>query len=106
VPFPVLCLASLVVARALQMNALDTSLKSAHDLLHRPALGQTDRIDIPWKEEYLDKPLFPLTKTGFHELWTRCLLVIGCRKPIRPYALRVGAGSRMDGMLLPSPYCR
>ncbi|KAM7209967.1 hypothetical protein V8F06_014645, partial [Rhypophila decipiens] len=56
---------------------------------------------IPWKEEFLDKPLFPLRYSQFLELWTRCLLVIGCRKPIRPYALRVGAGARMDDMLLP-----
>jgi hypothetical protein len=85
----------------MEMDALAISFKSAHELLHRPALGKTDRIDIPWKEEFLDKPLFPLTYPQFYELWTRCLLVIGCRKTIRPYALRVGAGARMDGMLLP-----
>jgi hypothetical protein len=101
VPVPVLCLASLVIARALEMGALDTPYKSAHDLLHCPNLGATDRLDIPWKKEFLDKPLFPLRYPQFYELWTRCLLVVGCRKPIRPYALRVGAGARMDGMLLP-----
>jgi hypothetical protein len=85
----------------LEMDALAISFESAHELLHRPALGRTDRIDIPWKEEFLDKPLFPLTYPQFYELWMRCLLVIGCRKTIRPYALRVGAGARMDGMLPP-----
>jgi hypothetical protein len=94
-------LASLVITRALEMDALAISFESAHELLRRPALGKTDRIDIPWKEEFLDKPLFPLTYPVFYELWMRCLLVIGCRKTIRPYALRVGAGARMDGMLLP-----
>ncbi|KAK4210257.1 hypothetical protein QBC37DRAFT_322526 [Rhypophila decipiens] len=99
VPFHVLCLTSLVVSRALEMGALDTPYKSAHDLLHCPNLGRTDRLDIPWKEEFLDKPLFPLSYPQFYELWMRCLLVVGCRKPIRPYALRVGAGARMDGIL-------
>ncbi|KAM7213602.1 Protein of unknown function (DUF3435) domain containing protein, partial [Rhypophila decipiens] len=99
VPFPVLCLVSLVITRALDMGALDTPYQSVHDLLHRPNLGRTDRLDIPWKEEFLDKPLFPLRYSQFLELWTRCLLVVGCRKPIRPYVLRVGAGARMDGIL-------
>ncbi|KAK4129016.1 hypothetical protein N657DRAFT_50085 [Parathielavia appendiculata] len=88
VPYPVLCLASLVIARAVEMDALAISFESAHDLLHRPVLGKTDRIDIPWKEEFLDKPLFPLAYPVFYELWMRCLLVIGCRKTIRPYAPR------------------
>ncbi|KAM7211334.1 hypothetical protein V8F06_013290 [Rhypophila decipiens] len=61
-----------------------------HDLLHRPNLGGTDRLDISGKEEFLDNPLFP------------CLLVVGCRKLIRPHALRVGAGARMDGVVRPN----
>lgn len=96
-PSPLLCLGSLVITRALQMGALDTPHKTAHDLIHRPHLGGTDRLDISWKEDFLDKPIFPLTYAQFYDLWNRCLLVIGCRKPIRPYALRVGAGARMDG---------
>ncbi|KAM7189007.1 Protein of unknown function (DUF3435) domain containing protein [Rhypophila sp. PSN 637] len=99
VPFPVLCLVSLVITRALDMGALDTPYQSVHDLLYRLNLGRTDRLDIPWKEEFLDKPLFPLRYSQFLELWTRCLLVVGCRKPIRPYALRVGAGARIDESL-------
>ncbi|KAK3897146.1 hypothetical protein C8A05DRAFT_39305, partial [Staphylotrichum tortipilum] len=36
---------------------------------------------------------------NFYDLWTRCLLVIGCRKSIRPYALCVSARARMDASL-------
>ncbi|KAK4111496.1 hypothetical protein N656DRAFT_846248 [Canariomyces notabilis] len=51
VPFPLLDSASLVIARAIQMDALDldVSYRSLSDLLQRPRLGETGRIDIPWK---------------------------------------------------------
>ncbi|KAK4232798.1 hypothetical protein C8A03DRAFT_39568 [Achaetomium macrosporum] len=99
-PYPLLCLRSHVLARALQLDSLAISFELAHGLLNRPFFGRTDRIDIPWKEEFLDKIIFPLTYQVFYELWLRCLVVIGCRNPIRPYALRVGAGARMDESLL------
>ncbi|KAH8891472.1 hypothetical protein GQ53DRAFT_147693 [Thozetella sp. PMI_491] len=98
VPLPVLCLASLVLTRAIQLDALDVKprFQSVGELLQRPVLGETGRIDIPWKSEFLDQPIFPITYPVFYELWMRCLLVIGCRKAIRPYSLRVGAGARLD----------
>jgi hypothetical protein len=108
VPFPLLDSASLVIARAIQMDALDldVSYDSLRDLLQRPRLGNTDRIDIPWKESFLNQPLFPLTYADFWAIWRRCLHVIGSRKDIRPYSLRVGAGARMDGTLLLDTYRR
>ncbi len=108
VPFPLIDSASLVITRAIQMDALDldVSYRSLRELLQRPRLGETGRIDIPWKEEFLKKPLFPLKYADFWAIWHRCLYVIGSRKDIRPYSLRVGAGARMDGMLLPDTYRR
>ena len=47
VPYPLFCLASLVITRALETDALAVSFKSAHELLHRPDLGTVSRIDIP-----------------------------------------------------------
>ncbi|KAJ9131259.1 hypothetical protein NKR19_g9595 [Coniochaeta hoffmannii] len=98
-PFPVLCLASLVIARALQMGAIETSLQSAHELFRRPVLGSVDVIPIKWKADFEERDLFPLTYPQFRSLWAKCVMVMGCRKPIRPYALRVGAGNRMDDQL-------
>jgi len=95
-----------VITWGLQMGAFDTPHKTAHDLLHYPNLSETNRLDIPWKQEFLDQTLFPLEYQQFRDLWARYCLVIGCRRPIRPYALRVGAGARMDGMLLPDMDCR
>jgi hypothetical protein len=94
-----------VITRGLQMGAFDTPHKTAHDLIHCPNLGETNRLDIPWKQEFLKQILFPLDYQQFRDLWARCCLVIGCRRPIRPYALRVGAGARMDGMLLLDTAC-
>ncbi|KAL2137751.1 hypothetical protein VTI28DRAFT_8386 [Corynascus sepedonium] len=99
VPYPLLCSASLVITRAIEMDALDMDYKTVHEFLHRPALGRTNYLVIPWKEEFLDKPLFPLTYKAFWELWNRCLLVAGIRRPIRPYSLRVGAGARLNDNL-------
>jgi hypothetical protein len=108
VPFPLLDSASLVIARAIQMDALDldVSYDSLRDLLQRPRLGNTDRVDIPWKESFLNEPLFPLKYADFWEIWHRCLYIIGSRKDIRPYSLRVGAGARMDGTLISDTYRR
>ncbi|KAK4233270.1 hypothetical protein C8A03DRAFT_19623, partial [Achaetomium macrosporum] len=102
VPYPLLCQASLVITRAIQMDALDTtSFGSARELFQRPVLGKTDRIDIPWKEKFRNEIIFPLKYAEFWALWHRCLVVIGSRKHLRPYSLRVGAGARIDGILLP-----
>ncbi|KAK4233013.1 hypothetical protein C8A03DRAFT_39310 [Achaetomium macrosporum] len=99
VPFPLVCLGSLVITRALEVGALATSFPSAHDFLHRLVLGKTDSIPNPLKEEFLEKLCFQLSDARYYEIWHQCFLVIGCRKPIRPYALRVGAGARLDESL-------
>lgn len=101
-PFPLLDSASLVIARAIETDALDlpVSYKSLRDFLERPQLGNTGRIDIPWKKRFLNEPLFPLKYKTFWEIWHRCLYVIGIRENKRPYSLRIGAGARMNGTLL------
>ncbi|KAL2020080.1 hypothetical protein VTK56DRAFT_8884 [Thermocarpiscus australiensis] len=102
VPFPLLDSASLVITRAIQMDALDldVSYKSLRELLRRLRLSETGRIDIPWKKKFLNEPLFPLKYAEFSAIWNRCVHVIGSRKDIRLYSLRVGAGARMDDSLL------
>ncbi|KAL2193986.1 hypothetical protein P885DRAFT_43988, partial [Corynascus similis CBS 632.67] len=99
VPYPLLCSTSLVITRAIEIDALDMDYKTVHEFLHYPALGRTNYLVIPWKEEFLDKPLFPLTYKAFWELWNRCLLVAGIRRPIRPYSLYVGVGARLNDNL-------
>lgn len=58
-------------------------------------------ITLHWKEELLDKEIFPIPYREFWEIWTRVLLVAGFPESMRPYAVRVGAGSRMNGTFGP-----
>ncbi|KAH8751077.1 hypothetical protein F5883DRAFT_386752, partial [Diaporthe sp. PMI_573] len=97
VPQKIFCPVSLVVARALADDAFDPSFDSVHSLLSRPDLEHTQCIQLKWKDEALDREIFPLTYNRFGELWRRTIIVAGYPERIRPYAIRVGAGSRLDG---------
>lgn len=46
-----------------------------------------------------DKEIFPLSYRDYWELFNRTLVVAGYPKTIRPYAVRLGAGARLDGTL-------
>lgn len=59
----------------------------------------TQSIKLPWKEELLEQSIFPLSYNRLWALWTQTLRVAGYPEGLRPYALRVGAGSRLNGMI-------
>lgn len=98
-PYDLFCLASLVVARGLADDAFDPSFDSVEDLLQRPLMEKhIQSIDLPWKKELEDKQIFPLSYRDYWEIFNRTLLVAGYPESIRPYAVRVGAGGRLDGI--------
>ncbi|KAL2185809.1 hypothetical protein L209DRAFT_346786 [Thermothelomyces heterothallicus CBS 203.75] len=45
----------------------------------------------------LNREVFPINYHKYWESWHRLGLVSGNRDPQRPYSLRVGAGSKLDG---------
>ncbi|KAI1093468.1 hypothetical protein F5B19DRAFT_482691 [Rostrohypoxylon terebratum] len=93
------CLASLVLARAIQENAFDPSFATIDEIFDRPKLESVNFIPLKWKRSFQDRPIFPMTYKYFNEVWHRTLLVAGFRNHSRLYSLRVGAGARFDGVL-------
>ncbi len=94
-----LCLTSLVIARAIEVGAID--FDSAYELFHRPTLGYVDGMDIPWKDGFdTDQPIFPLSAEDIGRIWRLGLLIMGGREHKVFYSNRVGGGMRLNGMLL------
>jgi hypothetical protein len=90
------CLGRLIVSRALQDNAFDAGFTNAEQFLTRPVLGDVGYIALKWKDEVLDQPVFGLSYRQFNDIWHRVCRVAGFRTQPRLYALRVGAGARLD----------
>lgn len=61
VPFPLVCLSRLIVARAIQDDAFDAGYVNVAEFLNRPVLGDVDYIPLPWKKEKLDDFVFRLS---------------------------------------------
>jgi len=99
VPCHLLCLASLVAAQALCDGAFKTRFESFEALLQQPNLENTNHLELKWKDDFAERYIFPISYTRFRTLWHRTLQVAGLRERIRPYAMRVGAGSRFAGVL-------
>ena len=102
-PSRLICLLSLILARAIKDDAFEASFKSAEELLDRPTLENVDYVKLNWKEDVKEKCIFPIKYGKFLDIWNRTSLVAGLRKRLRPYSMRVGAGGRIDGIfaLLP-----
>lgn len=93
VPFPLVCLGRLIVAKAIRDGAFESSFVDAAEFLTRPMLGNVDFINLRWKEEMLDRPAFKLTYHRFNEIWHRVCLAAGFRQEPRLYSLRVGGSA-------------
>jgi hypothetical protein len=96
VPFPLVCLGRLIVARAIQDDAFEAGYINADEFLNTPALGDVDYIELPWKEKKLDDFVFKLSYRRFNEIWHKVCIASGLREVPRLYSLRVGAGARLD----------
>jgi hypothetical protein len=101
VPHKVICLATLIAIQALHDDAFEAGFPSFDELLRRPILDGTDRVELKWKTSIRDCQILPLPYHTFLELWNRTLIVLGCKDLRRPYSLRVGAGSLLDGRTSP-----
>jgi hypothetical protein len=62
------CLGRLIVARALQDDTFDPGFADVEQFLKRPALGDVDYIELKWKEEMLDRPVFQLSYRQFNDI--------------------------------------
>ncbi|KAF0330480.1 hypothetical protein GQ607_002359 [Colletotrichum asianum] len=101
VPWPLLCVVSLMVMEALQMNAFEAPFTSLDEILQRPNLEGVDFVPLRWKRELLERPMIDIPYEFFWKTWYRILLVAGVRDPPRPYSMRVGAAGRMHESLEP-----
>jgi hypothetical protein len=97
VPYSTVCLASIIAARAIKDNAFNAGFESVEALLSRPILENVDFIQLKWKDSMLNRSVFKLSSGKFSSLWHRTCLVSGLRVDPRFYAMRVGAGARLDG---------
>lgn len=101
-PFSLFCPVSLVVARALAVNAFQASFATFDELSNTPLFEEhVSCIRLPWKKELIGQAILPLGYSRFWGLWTRTVKVAGFPDGLRPYSMRVGAGSRLDGMFTP-----
>jgi Protein of unknown function (DUF3435) len=64
--------------------------------MNKQVLGNVDYIPLPWKQEKLDDFVFQLSYRKFNDIWRRVCIAAGFRQVPRLYALRVGAGARLD----------
>lgn len=99
-PFRLICLLRLIVARVIKDDAFEASFKSAEELFRLPILEDTDYVKLNWKAEIRGKCIFPIKYGQFLKIWNRTNLVAGFRVKLRPYSMRVGAGGRIDGSLI------
>lgn len=96
-PYSLFCPVSLVVARALSEDAFSPSFDALDQLLHRPLFEDNiNYISLQWKKELLDEEIFPIEYNRFWALLARTVEVAGYPESLRPYALRVGAGTRLN----------
>ncbi|KAK3377649.1 hypothetical protein B0H63DRAFT_221614 [Podospora didyma] len=108
IPGQIICLLSLTVGQALIDEAfldafgLGFDLSSLTDALNRPIEDGVNCVELPWKPDMENKPIFPLSYARFWELWNLTVLVVGNRGKLLLYSLRVGAATTLNGALEPA----
>ncbi|GKU10824.1 unnamed protein product, partial [Fusarium langsethiae] len=105
VPCKTICILSLVLSKAFANNAFHGEFRSLQELLpsnHQFANKDTNYEPLAWREEMNSKKLIHLSYQRLLEIWTRCLLVMGVRRNVRLYSLRVGTAGKLDGQLTPA----
>lgn len=99
VPNRAFCLASLVLAQAINNQAFEAGYNTIDDVFEKPNLEEVDFVPLKWKPDVENQEIFPLSDSLLAELWQRTLLVMGSRRNARFYSMRVGCGARLNGML-------
>ncbi|KAI6476121.1 hypothetical protein MCOR13_011851, partial [Pyricularia oryzae] len=92
---PLVCLSTLLLSQAIADDAFaaSDSITSLEDL-ERPR--EAKYVRLPWKKEMLDREIIQIDYATLLRLWKRLVDVAGCRDPMRPYSMRIGAGGRLD----------
>lgn len=99
-PCKTICILSLILSKAFANNAFHGEFRSLQELLpsnHQFANKDTNYEPLAWREEMNSKKLIHLSYQRLLEIWTRCLLVMGVRRNVRLYSLRVGTAGKLDG---------
>lgn len=60
---------------------------------------QGNNVKLAWRDSMLDESIIPICYNSYWRVWNRTMYVAGLRVEdgVRPYALRVGAGGKLDG---------
>ncbi|KAI6317725.1 hypothetical protein MCOR34_003931 [Pyricularia oryzae] len=98
---PLVCLSTLLLSQAIADDAFaaSDSITSLEDL-ERPR--EAKYVRLPWKKEMLDREIIQIDYATLLRLWKRLVDVAGCRDPMRPYSMRIGAGGRLDKAFKPA----
>jgi hypothetical protein len=103
VPHKLLCLVTLFTVRAIADNAFKAGYRSCEEVLCPGPLEKgVNYVRLDWSDEVLrtKKKIIPISYKQFLDIWNRVHFVAGSRERKRPYALRVGAGGRLDGKFI------
>ncbi len=107
VPDPRLCFFRSVMSRAIAADAFEADYKSIDEAMDIPRFEEgVQLIHLRWKKDMRNKIIFPITYGQINALWHRIQIVAGFRDPVRFYALRLGAGQRLEGKILVPPWLR
>lgn len=100
-PCPHLCLLTLLVCVAFKENAFSSNRIDLHSILEPKGLegSEIEYTPLKWKDEFLDRDIINIPYQLYLTIWKRVLMVAGLSEEdsLRPYAMRVGAGGRLDG---------
>ena len=83
----------------IHFNAFKAGYKSIDEILRRPNLEDVDYIHLEWRDDFLNRPIFPMSYSSFWRNLQRVLLVAGFSTMARLYAFRVGALIEYDKSL-------
>lgn len=101
VPCSQICLVSFLASRAFADRAFEAEFVSPDQVLHPGPLEHgVDYVPLRWKPEIFEKgTIIPISYNSYYKLWHRTCFIAGLRggDKMRPYAMRVGSGNRLDG---------
>ncbi|KAJ3480548.1 hypothetical protein NLG97_g8046 [Lecanicillium saksenae] len=100
-PYGQICLLSCLLARALADNAFQAEFLTLEQMLQHNLEPHIELLPLRWKDSMCNKAIIPIGYTTYWSHWNRTLFVAGLRNEdnLRPYALRVTAGQKLDGSL-------
>lgn len=100
-----LCLVTLLTARAIANNAFKAGYHSCKQVLRPgPLESGVDYVWLDWSDKVLKekKAIVLISYNKFLDVWNCVHFVVGSRERKRPYALRVGAGGWLDSRFIPT----